>query len=265
MYSLDVAIVLRMKRSSDEIIADINPMKSSKKYSTRWQEFVDYAELNDRRPTEEDFQQYFDYLRNIKKFASSTLWSVYSMINNKFQLSFGEKLQKFPRLTMLLKSFESGYIRKTASTFTKEEILSFLKDVPNTSEYIHIKAAIVVCYYGGLRCADLVSLDVDDFEFDSHSGMWVNYTVSKQKGEQVKNKFNIPIEMCQYLEKYDNLLAQFSVSDGRFMKCFRLRKDGSGYYTKQPMGVHMLAKMTVKMATFLGLRNPSSYTGHAVK
>ena len=63
-----------MKRSSEEIIADINPMKSGKKYDTRWQEFVDYAELNDRKPTEEDFLQFFDHLRNTKKLASSTLW-----------------------------------------------------------------------------------------------------------------------------------------------------------------------------------------------
>ena len=124
-----------MKRSSEEIIADINPMKSGKKYDTRWQEFVDYAELNDRKPTEEDFLQFFYHLRNTKKFASSTLWSIYSMTNNKFQLNFGEKLQKFPRLTMLLKSFEAGYIRRTASVFTKEEILSFLKDAPNTGYY----------------------------------------------------------------------------------------------------------------------------------
>jgi len=110
-----------------------------------------------------------------------------------------------------------------------------------------------------------VSFNVDDFEFNTQSGMWVNYTVSKQKGEQIKNKFNIPLEMCEYLEKYDNLLADCSANEGRFMKCFRIHKNSSRYYTKQPMGVHMLAKMTIKMATFLGLRNPTTYTGHAIR
>ena len=33
-----------MKRSSEEIIAGINSMKSDKKYDNRWQEFVDYTQ-----------------------------------------------------------------------------------------------------------------------------------------------------------------------------------------------------------------------------
>ena len=110
-----------MKRLTDEIIGDIHPMKSCKKYDTKWKEFIGFVELNDRKPTEEDFLQFFDHLRNERKLASSTLWSVYSMLNNKFQLNFGEKLQKFPRLTMLLKSYEAGYVRKTASTLWRNK------------------------------------------------------------------------------------------------------------------------------------------------
>jgi len=61
------------------------------------------------------------------------------MINNKYQIIYGEKLQKYPRLIHLLKSFEAGYVRKTAKVFTKDQMRrnegSALKYV---EKYIHI-------------------------------------------------------------------------------------------------------------------------------
>lgn len=254
-----------MKRSAEVIISEINPMKSTKKYNTSWQQFLDYTEIKDRKPTEQDFLQYFDYQRNEKKLAASTLWSSYSMINSKYQLNFGEKLQSFPRLTMQLKSYEAGYVRKTANIFSKEDIFRFIETAPDTNEFIYMKAATIICYYGGLRCADLTSINTDDLEFNEVSGMWVNYSVSKQRGEQIKNKFNIPLEFCGYLERYDHKLADCNASEGRLMKSYRLHKDGSHYYTKQPMGVNIISKITVKIATYLGLANPSTYTGHSLR
>ena len=238
-FLVDQVLFTKMKRSVDDILNEMTPLKSTEKYNKAWQQFVDYVELNDRKPNEDDFMQFFDYLKNTKKMASSTIWSKYSMINNKYQILFGGKLQSFPRITILLKSYEAGYVRKTASIFNKSQIFNFLENAPNTGEFIHIKVAVLVCYYGGLRCADLVNINNDDFEFNEVSGMWINYNVSKQKGEVIKNKFNIPLEFCQYLENYDHALADCSASEGRLMKCFRRHQDGSGYYTKQPMGVHL--------------------------
>ena len=126
------------------------------------------------------------------------------MLNNKMQLLFGEKLQIHPRLTILLKSYEAGYVRKTAGQFSKEQIMSFLENAPDEDEFIHIKAAVVLSYFGGLRCADLISITCDDMEFNETTGMWVTYVVSKQKGEQIQNKFNVPLEYCKYIERYDH-------------------------------------------------------------
>ena len=68
--------------------------------------------------------------------ASSTLWSVYSMINHKCQLLYGLKWQKFPRLTMLLKSYEATCQRKVASTFTKGGIKRYLEASPDKNEQL---------------------------------------------------------------------------------------------------------------------------------
>lgn len=254
-----------MKRSAEEIMNDINPMNSVKRYDNSWSLFVSYVNLGDRRPSEDEFIQYFHYLKNDRKLAASTIWSHYSMINHKYQTQTGQKLQMYPRITMLLKSFEAGYVRKSANIFSKNNMDEFLTKAPDTGDFIHIKAGVVVAYCGGLRMADLASIQTDDFEFNETTGMWINYHVSKQRGEQITNKFNVPIAYCKHLELYDHKLHDSNASGGRFMKTYRSTKEGKSYYTNQPMGIHTIRKFTLKMAEFLKLPNPQLYTGHAIR
>ncbi len=54
--------------------------------------------------------------------SSSSIWSNYSILKYKYQTVTGQKLQTFPRITALLKTYESGYVRKTAQTFTHEQL-----------------------------------------------------------------------------------------------------------------------------------------------
>ena len=75
-----------------------------------------------------------------------------------------------------------------------------------------MKTAVIIAYCGGLRCADLVNINISDMEFDECSGMWVNYVVSKQRGEEILNKFNVPLDFCQYLENYDNKIYECKVN-----------------------------------------------------
>jgi len=253
------------KRSAEEIISTLNPNKTAKRYDDRWKQFCDYCKLDFRKPNEEDLIQFFDHLKNNLKMAASTIWSIYSMLNHKMQLLHGVKLQTYPRITMLLKSYEAGYTRKTAGQFSKEQFEEFIKNAPNTGKYIHIKAGVILAFFGGLRCAELVSIENTDFEFNESTGMWVSYTVSKQRGESIQNKFNVPLEYCQYLENFDKVLTEANLGEGRIFKTYRIRKSGEGYYVNQAMGKHILAKFPVVMASFLNLSNPSSYTGHSLR
>ena len=118
--------------------------------------------------------------------AFRSTWSINSILNNNYQLETGEKLQKYPRvgdiewiteISLLLKSYESGYQRKTANTSTKEQILQFLTGVPNENEFIGLlkKAVCTICYCGGLWCADLISLGVNDVEESEGTGFWIRY------------------------------------------------------------------------------------------
>ena len=92
--------------------------------------------------------------------------------------------------------------------------------------------------------------------------MWITYVVSKQRGEEIRNKFNVPLEYCGYLELYDNAVNRFNVGNA---KTIRTHKESSYYITSQPMGIHMLRKISSRIANFLNLPNPELYTGHCLR
>lgn len=253
------------KRSASTIMEELNPVKSAKRYETTWLQFAEFCGSNER-PLEDHFIRYFDYLRREKSFQCSTLWSIYSMLNHKYQSLYGYKLQMFPRVTMQLKSYEAGYQRKSAKSFGKEEIFRFLEKAPDYGEHIHVKVAVILGFYGGLRCADLVSLCCEDLEYNDTCGYWVAYKVSKQKGEIIQNKFNVPPTHCSIVQTYCQKLTSCGLFTGRLFKCYRVNKtSGCGYYTAQPMGVHVLSKIPLKVAEFLQLPEKNRYTGHAMR
>lgn len=253
------------KRSAEEICGSINPLKSEKRYTEMWTKFYNFSELESSiEPTEENFLQFFDFLRNEEKKSYSTIWSTYSMLNYKFKAIFGKKLQVYPRLTILLKSYENGYKRKTASVFSKEQIDNFIVNALDEGENVHIKAALIVSFSGGLRSADLVGLETEHLQFEETTGFWVTYKVSKQK-QIINNKFNVPLQYTKYLQNYLNKLENCGSKNGRLLKSMRKKLDGSTYYTNQNMGINQIQKFSLKIANFLKLPDAHSFTSHSFK
>ena len=118
---------------SDEIAVEGVKEPSRKKYLKVWCEFKERAvksgEFEERMPAE-----YFRYLRLEKKLSSSTLWTTYSIINTVVKGKYGERLQKHPRLTTLLKSFDTD-IKKKAALFEMEELGVFVVSQELTTPY----------------------------------------------------------------------------------------------------------------------------------
>ena len=151
----------------EAILDNVAPSKSKSVYDKAWDTFkatlkavkkIDDDFDSAWIPGEEDYIQYFHHLHNERKMKSSSLWSIYSRLNNNHQRKFGIKLQTWPRITLLLKQYEAGYTRKTAQIFSKEQIFDFLKVDESSSYWILRKCATALAYYGGLRCAELKSI-----------------------------------------------------------------------------------------------------------
>ena len=95
---------------SDEFAFETVAEASRGRYKKVWEEFKGFSSSSNdferRMPSENELLEYFKHLRNEKKSSSSTLWMVYSMLNSVCKGKYSECLQKFLRITALLKSYK---------------------------------------------------------------------------------------------------------------------------------------------------------------
>ncbi len=232
-------------------MTDLAPNKSKAIYEKAWNDFNKFLAsemssailqddgLTKTEPGEDDYIRYFHYLKKNKEFKASSLWSTYSHLNNVHRRIWGIKLQKRPRITMLLKNHESGYVRSAAKAFTKDEILQIMQIDNTTNVWVLRKAAIAIAYCGGLRCVELHSIKYGNLTLDNE-GVWVMFQQAKQRGEVKENRFLVPFNREKphrcFAARVMTYLCDLTASlvmqpnDDLFRKC--LKSSGFG---KQPM------------------------------
>jgi len=182
----------------ERILGELQPSKSKDDYDKAHRVFMDFCK--GETPSEELYMTFFDGLRNEKKYRSSTLWSFYSKLNSYHQIATGRKLQQdYPRLTMQLKNYNRGEIPKQSAVFTQEQIWEFLSNPFTDSTFpktywILRKCLAAVAFCGGLRCAELKSLQFESFS-KTEEGYIVKYRYvpAKQREEVKQAQFLIPI------------------------------------------------------------------------
>ena len=253
------------KRKIDEILNDTLPGPSRDLYNKKWQEFKHFVGEKSK-PEEGDYLQYFDHLHTEKKFKASTLWSTYSMLNSIHQREFGEKLQMFPRVTQLLKSYNAEYERKVASVFDKKSVDEYLSLTENTPYILVRKAVIAISLSGGLRTAELRELSFSDVvkKGDIYE---VTLERKKQNGEKKRSMFVIPSSLAVHVTNYF-LAVSAALGDvsGPPIKGTPICKSTKmSKIVNQHMGKNMLYSIGKNVATRLGIENPDSYTGHCFR
>ena len=140
--------------------------KSRTTYERAWMRFRNHFKCSDefesRMPTEEEFLSYFGFLRKEKQHSSSSLWTIFSMLNSVCKGKYEIPLQTYPRLRCIIKSYDVD-IKKKAYTFTNEEIAEFVQNESLSGAYWLVRKAIVILtYFGGLRHAEVMSLTLEN-------------------------------------------------------------------------------------------------------
>ena len=97
------------------------------RYKQTWTNFKAFSStantFEDDIAEEEVFITYFRHLRTEKKAASSTLWTTYSILNTFVKGKYGRRLQDFPRITTLLKSYDIN-TKKKAAIFEVDDLVT---------------------------------------------------------------------------------------------------------------------------------------------
>ena len=99
-----------MQVLSDQEAFEVIKPKSRPVYLKAWLKFKSFDEshnFENGMPGENLLSSYFKQLR-ASGAASSSLWTTYSLINAVIKAKYSERLQKYPRLTSLIKSFDTG-------------------------------------------------------------------------------------------------------------------------------------------------------------
>ena len=186
----------------------------------------------------------------------------------KFNLStnFNQKLQIYPRLTQLLKSYNENYSRKVSKVFEKSQIYDYLSMQDDSPFHIVRRAVVSIAISGGLRSSEMRMLTFKDviLKGDVYE---ITLLRKKQNGEKKTSMFIVPASLAVHITNYiKTLTAVIGEPSGAFVKGTPIKKcSGISKFVDQPMGKNMLYLFGKDVAISLGLDNPEQNTGHCFR
>ncbi len=170
----------------EEVLSDVAPKKLTAKYSKAWEAFKDFAKFSGQ-PSKEDYRLYFDHLRTETGGKASTNWSTYTKPNGSHNRYFGSRLQQWPCLTQILKSYSANYERKVAKTFSHEEIVQFLAK----SHHSHLAFWLLRKTYLAVDISWRKYLQIQDCYESPNGDFKITYHPAEQKSG-VSKTFVVP-------------------------------------------------------------------------
>ncbi len=239
--------------------------KSKQQYSRIWahfRNFVTEVDFETGPPGEEAFTRYFNFLRLQKKYASSTLWTYYSCLNSIMKRKYNFKLQDLPRLTMLVKGFDTD-IKNKAPIFEETQLKAFMLGTMESSYWLVRQAMSIVSFFGGLRiqeCQDLVLERI----IRNNDGYKITHSRKKQRSDQRESVFIVPAaggfadRLAVYLDKVNSEVNAYTGRD------WWTGTRGT-HLRGVPIGKNMVGKVPHDVATRLGLPNAEDYTFHSYR
>ena len=225
----------------DLILEGTLPTESKTTYLKAWNDFIKIMNIHEQ-PTEENFIKYFDFLRTEKQQKASTIWCTYSKLNSIYQRNFNQKLQIYPRLTQLLKSYNENYSRKVSKVFEKSQIYDYLSMQDDSPFHIVRRAVVSIAISGGLRSSEMRMLTFKDVIL---KGDVYEITLFKGRNKTVRKKRPCSSFLLLLLFTLTNyiktLTAVIGEPSGAFVKGTPIKKcSGISKFVDQPMGKNML-------------------------
>lgn len=249
-----------LKRKAKEITQDLLPTKSRIRYNEEYMKFFNWLKSENVQPcdvTDEVLLVYLSVLAKNNK--PSTLWCKYSMIRSCLSVKENIDVSQFPKSVAFLKRQSVGYKPKKSNVLTADEVSTFIVNA-HDKEWLLNKIVLVFGIFGACRRDDLLNLKVDDVK---DNGSF--FTVFLREGKTHSTRsFTITDEGCTFnpctlIRKYMNMRPPNMTSD-RFFVAYK-----QGKCVAQNFGKNSIAAVPMKVAEFLRLENPKSYTGHALR
>uniref|UniRef100_V5GSG8 Tyr recombinase domain-containing protein n=1 Tax=Anoplophora glabripennis TaxID=217634 RepID=V5GSG8_ANOGL len=183
------------------------------------------------------------------------------MIKSTIFIEENVDISKYPKLRAFLKRKNDGYTPKKSNVFTREQVNDFLVQAPDNT-YLLMKVVTVLGIAGACRSDELckLTLDVNFKNFDdiivvtipdSKNGMSRTFTITSRLGS---------VSHLEILKKYIKIRLEIKTEISRFFMRYQ-----AGRCYNQPVGKNTLSMIPNKIAQFLKLEHPETYTGHSFR
>lgn len=242
-----------IRKVAKNVSLDLLPKRSKQLYTAAYNAFKKWRRANGTNSFCEDvlLAYFFDMS---KKYASSTLWSTYSMLRTTINTFDHVDISKHQKLIAFLKKQHSGYKAKKSSVFTKEQISKFLNEAPN-DVHLSRKVALIFGIAGALRRIEYTKLLVTDIK---ETEDWLLVQINETKNK-VPRSFTITGGLYDICKLYMQARPQPCLLDRFFLKY------SNGKCINQAIGINKFGSMPKEVAEYLNLPNAETYTGHSFR
>ncbi len=171
------------------------------------------------------------------------------------------KLQKLPRLTMLIKGFDSD-IKNKALIFEETQLKAFMLGNIESSYWLVRQAVSIVAFFGGLHLQEHQALVLEKM-IRTSDGYKITHSRVKQRSDQWESVFLVPAHggfadrLSMYLNKVNSNLNKFT---SRVWWTWT-----KGEMLRTTPKKNMISKAPQDVATRLKLPKPEQYIFHSYR
>ena len=171
--------------SDEEVFMQIKE-PSRKAYRRAWsllKEVIGEFDFETGPPGEDEFIKFFKYLRIEKKAASSTLWTTYSYLNSVMQRKYSVRLQQIPRLTLLIKSYDTD-VKQKAKIFDDDKMKQFMVEKDHSTYWLVRQVIAMIAFFGGLRIEELMRLQLETIQKTDLGYSIIHHRVKQRRSDK---------------------------------------------------------------------------------
>lgn len=245
-----------IKQEVEEIEEDLDllPSKSKDRYMNAENDFRSFMMERNVEVVDEGIVLMY-LIKKSTELAPSGLYPLFSMLKSTIT---EQRLDNYYKVKEFLKTMTKGYTPKKSPTFSLEQCNEFINN-SDPEIYLLDKVVAILGICGGMRRKEVHELSCEDVIDHGHY-FEVNVRVTKNKVDRsfdILNKEGQPFLdiMKAYIskrpKKWDN---------NKFFFAY-----GRGKSSTLPVGINKIGTVPVRIAKYLKLDDPKSYTGHAFR
>ncbi|KAG4065838.1 hypothetical protein HA402_012516 [Bradysia odoriphaga] len=234
-------------------VRDLVPQSSRERYEKMYNSFKAWQAVNKSANISQTVLLAF-FHEMAQKHKPSTLWAYYSMLKTTIRANDNLDIGQYVQLSVFLKSKASGYLPVKAGVFSLADIHKFIDDAPDEL-WLDVKVVCIFAVSGACSSHELPRIHLNDVE--NHGDMLlVRILKSKTK---VDRSFTITGAFRTVVQRY-LALRRPGMEEQRFFINYQ-----RGKCTNQVIGKNKFASMPRRIARYLNLPEPDSFTGHSFR